>query len=137
MNIYIATKFQSRHEATALAHRIRALDLRVLSRWHSEAVIGADDSIPEQDLPHDVLERIAAGNHRDLGQADTLVLLVRPGMRGSLVELGVALGSGKRVIIIGQQRAITPMARHDRVWWCDDEDACVAILARLSGRGRP
>ena len=137
MNVYVATSLKARADASALAKRIKSLDLRVVSRWHEELVLGEDENVPEADLPHEVLERISSGNHRDLGEADTLVLMVRPKMQGSLVELGCALGAGKRVLVIGERKSVTPMVRHDRTWWCANEQACIDTLARLSGRGRP
>jgi hypothetical protein len=137
MNIYLATRYTYRDDAAALARRIRALDLRVVSRWHDTSVGGEAPDAVEADLPDDVLDRIASGNHADLALADTLVLMIRPRMQGALLELGVALGRGLRVVLVGEPRATTAMVRHERVWRCRNDDECVETLARLAGRGRP
>lgn len=137
MNIYIATSFKFRDDAAAIARKIRELDLRVVSRWHDEFAHGEDPNVAEADLPYEVLERIASGNHRDLAQANTLVLLVRPKMQGALVETGCALARGMHVLIIGERHETTVMVRHHNSLWCEDEQECLGELKRLSGKGGP
>ena len=68
------------------------------------------EDIGGQELSYAEVKAIASGNHAALNQADALALLIRPRMQGALVELGTALGAGKRVFLVGERTAITPMA---------------------------
>lgn len=130
MNVYVASKYQNRDACAALAGHLRALGCDVTSRWHE----GPAQAVPESELPDDALDAIAADNHADLARADALVLLVHPGLAGSLLETGVAIGRGMPLLVVGPQRGLTLMARHRLVTWVDDADAAVAVVGRWTGR---
>lgn len=95
MKIYLAHNFAARLVLRPVVERLTQLGHEVTSRWIT------DDA--------HVLESTAAQNARDdlddVDRADALVIFTdqfaeRPG-RGKFVELGYAMGKGKRIYLCG------------------------------------
>lgn len=99
MKIYLAATYARHPEMNRIAGRLRGLHYEVTSRW----ITGEHNDIPAPLCARDDME--------DLLQADT-VLFFTPesgqgkGKGGRHTEFGVALGVGKRIIIIGERENV-------------------------------
>lgn len=121
--VYVGCPIRHRDEAKALAERLRAAGHEVVSDW-----IRREESIAEADMPRAQRMIIAFANHAELSAADVLVAIVYPYIRGLLVEIGLAVGAGKRVIAIGDPLAPSLMADLPGVEWVGTADEALAVL---------
>ena len=97
MKIYVAC--HERELAHSTAEVLSASGHEITSRWHNKAFHPMDF--------HSEVEReqIAQEDFDDISAADSLVLIAGPEKYsgGKFVEAGIALGMGKRVLVIGRR----------------------------------
>lgn len=112
LRIALSAKFSRREEMRAVASWLRSLGYVITSRWLESQ---ADDS----NLSDSEASAAAVMDVKDVLDADVLVAfaerpLSRDDVRGGRhVELGVALASGKPVVLIGRHEHV--FHRHPRV----------------------
>ena len=102
-NIYIAARYSRRNEMRSVASHLRACGHRVTSRWLTEdkpldIKLGDDSPLFYQTTAHVDLD--------DIDGADTLLFFSEDPLTGTPrggrhVEFGYAIGTGKRVAVIG------------------------------------
>lgn len=110
MKIYIAARFSKRHIAHRLGKTLATLGHTIVSRWslpHADYVapVGLSRQATDSERRRFALEDMA-----DLRRADGLILLgesPRNNSRGGrLVEFGVAIAYGHRVMITHQRETV-------------------------------
>jgi hypothetical protein len=133
--IYVATKWSRRAEAKEVMRQLIAAGHVITHDWTEEEEMEGADSLARD--KHFAL--CAEADVRGVRNADWLLLLHGPDMRGAYVELGMALASGVRVLVVdgakpGADPALTcpifywlPQVRH-----APTVEAALALLA--SGR---
>lgn len=106
MKIYIASK--ASHRPRWRAYRDGIYKVNIISRW-------IDVSDEHTDKPSDSgfpLDYVQLWQEcvDDVKAADVVVVYVEPGevLKGALIEAGVALGLGKRVVILSQRPIADP-----------------------------
>ena len=110
MKIYIAARFSKRHIAHRLGKTLATLGHTIVSRWsmpHADYV--APVGLSEQ-ATDDERRQFALDDMHDLRRANCLILLgesARNNSRGGrLVEFGVALAYGHRVMITQERETV-------------------------------
>ena len=110
MKIYLAARFSRRHEVHALGQDLQALGHTIVSRWsrpEADHVLAAGLSDQANDLAR---ERFASEDMEDIHKADCLIVLGEPprsnSRGGHLVEFGIALGLGLRVMVVGPRGTV-------------------------------
>lgn len=97
MKIYVAS--HDRWAACHVAEILRSKGHVIVSRWHNKEFLPTTE--------HNEAERreIALEDFEDVTVSDALVLVSGPDKYsgGKFVEAGIALGQGKRVIVIGRR----------------------------------
>lgn len=97
MKAYVAAPFGRKVEARAAIQTLAALGIESTARWVESHY--DDETKPE------ILRLEAMEDLNDIDRADMLVLLAswpREGSGGKDVELGYALGRGKKVVVVGE-----------------------------------
>ena len=110
MKIYIAARFSKRHIAHRLGKTLATLGHTIVSRWS----LPDADHVAPQGLSRQATDsdrrRFALEDMADLRRADCLILLgesPRNNSRGGrLVEFGVAIAYGHRVMITCQRETV-------------------------------
>jgi len=124
VRVYVATRLHLAPDARVCAAALIAAGHVVTSTWH----LHDRDAAYETALARDARRDIAARNVADVGRADALVLLAAPGMQGSLVEVGIAIGSGRPFVVVGRPEDVTLMVDVAPVAFVPSVDAAVAAI---------
>ena len=110
MKIYLAARFSRRHEVHTLGQDLQALGHTIVSRWSRP---DDDHVLPtglSEQASDDARRRFALEDMEDLHKANCLILLGEPPRNnsrgGHLVEFGVALGLGLRVMVVGPRGTV-------------------------------
>jgi nucleoside 2-deoxyribosyltransferase len=110
MRIYLASRYSRLGELRGYRAELEAADHLITARWlDGHEIDGAGLSAREQALAH---ARFAEEDVADIVQADCLVFFAEPpsstgGRHGARhVELGIALGLGKRVVVVGHRETV-------------------------------
>ena len=110
LRIYIAGRITRRHEAHALGRQLQSLGHVITSRWMRPE---ADHVAPEgksEEAAYPDRQRFALEDVEDLTHSDCAILLGEPPRNtsrgGRLVEFGIALGFGCRVMVIGHRETV-------------------------------
>lgn len=102
MRIYLAARYSRHTEMHGVATKLEALGHSITSRWTLGNHQCNDDQLT---LQPEIGVRFAQEDIEDIAQADTLVLFTdpvrTPTRGGKQVELGIALATRMRVIIVG------------------------------------
>lgn len=94
-SVYLSSRFERRAELNGYRSELEAANVAVTSRWLT-------DTTPE--LTDDAWLLLARKDVEDIRRAEGLVLFAEPGRAGAggrHVEFGVALGLGKRLVVVG------------------------------------
>lgn len=108
MRVYIAGTFHDPRIADGIIVReLQSLGHEIVSRWHHASV---RRTIAERSV-------IAMANYSDIDRCETMLVVPLDGhhLRGAHVEVGYALGTKKRVVILGAHDAMNTMAAHEKV----------------------
>lgn len=113
MKLYVAGRFKSYKMIRAVAQHLRELGHQITWDWtitdefdeHGECKHVKDTGfIDEQQIPPERLQWYAEQDKRGAREADAVVLVWEPDLCGALIEVGVAIGAEKQVLVIAQQR---------------------------------
>lgn len=103
MRAYVATKISNKNEGVMLAYKLARLGVEVTSRWLEVE----KETRPEERVGKrwEAFAREWGTNDvEDVLRSDTVVVLaVDEGMRGTWVELGMAIATNKRIHWIGHR----------------------------------
>jgi len=113
-SIYLAARYSRREEMCRYREQLRGLCYDVTSRWidglHILSKEAAADEHGNQGLGATERGQFAAVDFEDVQDADTIIAfteLPRTASRGGRhVELGIAIGQGKRVIVVGHRENV-------------------------------
>lgn len=101
LRVYLAASFSTRREAIIRASELTSLGIDVTSSW-TDSVL-ADDPLDDPEL----CASAALACHRDIEHSDVLVFNALPGISwGKCVELGIAIGTTKRIVILGPMPSV-------------------------------
>jgi hypothetical protein len=96
MKIYIATKFENQTQFHQLALILKAMGHKIVLDWTKHSLKG----VPEDEVDA-YKAKCAAECYLGVSMADALIFLGdRRKMAGSFVELGIALGQCKRIVMV-------------------------------------
>lgn len=98
MTAYIAAPFNRREEAREARRQLAAIGIQSNARW-------IDSHNEGYDSPKRVMSQAALEDLDDVARADMLVYLAGfpgEGRGGKDVEMGYAIGRGKRVVVVGE-----------------------------------
>jgi hypothetical protein len=132
MRIYLMARYSRHPELQVIRDELEALGHVVTARW-----INGGHALPESiggDTPLDYGRRFAREDWEDLTSADCAIGftespgVANPGKGGRHVEMGVALGRGKRVIIVGPRENVFCYLPQVEVF--DSWAEALAVLAR-------
>lgn len=104
-NIYFAARFKRAEELRSLAAELEyTANVHITSSW----LKGTDGDEKDHDNASDEEKQTyALRDLDDLARADTLVYFAPAGRHGGChVELGIALGSGKTVLFVGEKENV-------------------------------
>jgi nucleoside 2-deoxyribosyltransferase len=121
IRLYIASSLANTAACNRLAHTLEGHKTVITSAWHKDAVSRQDPNSFEERA------RICAANLFDIRSSDGLVFLPIPNSRGSLLEVGYALGRQMPVFAVGNPLGETLMA--NGCTWVADERALIELLA--------
>lgn len=94
--VYIATATVNAPAARDLAVELREAGNVVVSTWHDRTGIEGERA-REAVMTVEERERIATRCFEEITDADRVIVLSHPAMRGALVEMGIALGEGLEI----------------------------------------
>lgn len=134
MRYYLAARFSAQAEMRDVREFLHAAGHEVTSSWIDEPTTetGPDGITPEiMNTDPDRCWRFAAADIEDLRAADVVVVFTEAGPSttgGRHVELGLAIGTRKHVVVVGPRENIfqtLPAVRHypDRLQWIAAEGA--------------
>lgn len=98
-SVYLSARFERRDELDGYRADLEAVGIEVTSRWL------IDPTNPTPEVTDEAWGEVATKDVEDIRRADAFVLFSeqgRPGGGGRHVEFGVAVGLGKRVILVGE-----------------------------------
>ncbi len=134
MRIYVASRFSRAAEAQNVADNLTKMGHEVTSRWHAPDWTGIQEPISNRRSAKNT--DVAVADMNDIFRADAMVQLgedpnnlpANAGRGGRHVELGIALGSGKPVVIIGPRETV--FHHHFMVFQASTEIEAVKILQK-------
>ena len=106
---YVASR-ASIPERSAMWRHLRDHGAEIVSTWIDEAGEGETADMT------DLWRRIA----HEVGEADALILYVEPDdfpLKGALIEVGMALGPGKRVLVVAPDLKLEPRSMRPLGSW--------------------
>jgi len=102
---YLAARYSRREELCTYANDLRTMGVQITSRWLNGAHHATDEELM---LPgrEQLRKRFALEDWEDLLAADLLIAFTDPlrsatSRGGRHVEFGMALGMGKRILVVG------------------------------------
>lgn len=98
-SVYLSARFARRDELYGYREQLASAGIEVTSRWV------ADPTDPTPGLTDEAWRVLAQKDVDDVHRADVLVFFAeddRGGGGGRHVEFGIALGFGKRLIVVGE-----------------------------------
>ena len=96
MKVYVASKFENQAAVKQTMELLRRAGHTITHDWTREDASGIYDP-NERDA---YLAKCAAADVDGVLDADAMILLHRPEMRGAYIELGVAITHGVRVYVV-------------------------------------
>ena len=114
MRVYIAGTFHDpRISDGSVVREVQALGHEVVSTWHHEAV-WKSESHQRSRLDR---QTIAEANYRDIDRCETMLVVPMDGhhLCGAHTETGYAIGTKKRVVILGDHASMNTMTVHKTV----------------------
>lgn len=120
MRLYIASSLLNADACNRLAVTLEGHKIVITSLWHKDPARQDPNSFEER-------ARICAANLFDIRSSDGLVFLPHDFSRGSLIEVGYALGRQMPVFAVGSPLSETLMA--NGCTWVPNERALIELLA--------
>lgn len=146
MKAYLASRYSRRVELCGYREQLRPIGIEVTSRWlngshqisrdgqpigdHGEQLVDGDDG-SQDERAAELREQFAQDDFDDVMAAKMVIAFTEPprsdaSRGGRHVELGLALASGKQVLVVGYRENIfcwLPQVRFFETW-----DDCLAWL---------
>lgn len=114
MRIYIAKAFYDQCiDGVNIIREVQTLGHDIVSRWHNAGVRQSGSGLST------LAERraIAMANYRDIDRCETMLVVPMDvhHLYDAHVEVGYAIGTKKRVVILGAHDAMSTMTAHEKV----------------------
>lgn len=96
LSCYVASKFENKEVVRAAQAKMRELGFTISYDWTPSSIEGmteAEASVHQS--------KQAAKDMIGVLSADVMLFICHEGVKGTLVELGMAIGSGKEVVVVG------------------------------------
>jgi len=132
--VYLASRFARQRELRGIAQELESHGYIVTSRWLNSPEPLADDALHSDGSAPE----LAIMDLEDLHQADLCIAFTeppdnpRPGRGGRHTELGVALGLGRKVLVVGPREHVfhcLPQVDHYPDWNAARREMFVRPLA--------
>lgn len=135
MNIYVASKFENVDEVRRIQALLRSWGHSITFDWTPELAQSIElakhgDSLDIQAQQ----DKAAICDFRGALMCDVLVLIPYPGLKGALVEMGIALGAGREVIIVGDLGPSDNVFRHLPQVYTVEEKKLQAFLSQKASQ---
>lgn len=128
MKIYVASKFENTL-AVQIMHRVlREAGHEITHDWTVEDLAAENDPA--------LAVRCAIDDVEGVEDADAVVLLMHPNMKGAWVEFGIALARFIPIVVVGGPRFECIFERLPSVAHVDDATGALAALAAFERAGR-
>ena len=127
--IYLAARYSRREELDGYRDQLERIGHQVTSRWlngnHPISDAGLADEHGDQGFGVAERSRFALEDLEDLTAADTIIAFTEAprstsSRGGRHVELGIAIGQGKRVIVVGHRENVfccLPIVQFHATWF--------------------
>ncbi len=140
MKIYLAARYSRREELVGYAEELRAAGHIITSRWLRGR---HEHKGPEALMPLEHRELWALENNEDILSSDCVVSFTEPedspyGRGGRHVEFGLALATGRRLVVVGHRENIFHCVRS--VIYCptwEEAKERIAEIAAVELGGEP
>jgi hypothetical protein len=113
MKVYICSRWSRIREMRAYANRLQDLGHEVVSSW----IFRNEPNVEDLDSPD--AEDVALEDWRDVLRSDCVLLFAEvprtPTRAGRMVELGIGIGAGKKLICVGGKEnvfLVLPQIQH-------------------------
>lgn len=124
MNVYIASKFQNAAEMETARDCLAQRGHEITWDWTKQT---------EPYNSKDGAARRAEAEYAAVRRAGALLVIAYDGMRGSMVEFGIALGLDKPVVVLTPERCYTIFYEHPRVVCFEMLDDALNMIDLLAG----
>lgn len=134
--VYLASRYSRKQEMHSYRSQLECVGLRVNSRWLNGPHQISDDGKPIGDTGELLVEeggaeaenlrtKLVQDDVQDVKEADTLIAFTEPPRSGHSrggrhVELGMAIGMGKQVVVVGPRENLftyLPGIRYYQSWY--------------------
>jgi hypothetical protein len=127
MKIYVATKFEKYVYAKEVISHLKAAGHTITHDWTDKAhEVFSTQQDPDSEVEHD-WPAIGRAELEGVMAADVCVVLF-PCVEGAHVELGIALGAGRRAVLVGKPSRPLPFYYVPGVRRVADVDALLKTL---------
>ena len=99
MDVYVASSFKNQAEVKEVMSQLVSLGHRITFDWTGEDASGLKGS----ELTR-YLTECAMSDMNGVNSADAVIVINHPEMRGALVEMGMAIASGKPIFLVYHNR---------------------------------
>jgi hypothetical protein len=111
VKIYLASRYSRRNEMREYAAWLEGLSYVVTSRWIHTEWRHIDDRTEPGNAPESERARVALEDFDDVADCDVLIAFseprdAKPTRGGKHVEVGIALGISKHIIIVGRRENV-------------------------------
>jgi len=134
--IYLAAQYARNPEMRGYRDILEGLGYTVTSRWIDQHDGALEEALGEPELtaePHRGTP-FALKDLEDIAAADTVINFTGAGRGGRHVELGIAIASGKSLILVGRREHVFHCM--PGIDWYPDWDALAANLPQAIGIAR-
>ena len=128
MKIYIAASFEQREEVKEAHERVIAAGYQITLDWTTHK------SLKSSPKTNKLYEDYATSDVKGVIDADAYILLLGPrASTGAHIELGVAIGSNKKyIIIVGDIQEFTLFYKHPKIIHMPTLDDAIKYLSKTN-----
>lgn len=120
MKFYVASSFKNIDKVRYVSKQLAQRGFTLTYDW----------TIPDEALTLERLKEIGQLEKRAVSEADVVIVLL-PAGKGSHIELGLALGFGKKVILYAPDDEVNRIEKTSTFYQLDEVDQCIGTLDEL------